>query len=352
MHRSNGFATQAQQHFLKTALFSVDKTDDIKLDPAIEKLLPLLAKNGTRNHPLNEKAKTLYRKTWTSNQLLWRHTRPLLEQLQQAGIHQILLLKGMAMILQYYCDFGVRVIGDIDILIPKKDLKTAIDLLSNKGWVSNLPRLDLQNEDQLSRWHAANFTHPQGGCLDLHWSMFLESSPFFDKAVFEAAHLYDHALLIPCREDLLLQTCIHGIKHSPLALIRWIPDALTLLKKPLDWDRVVYFAKQLQVTRSLYEALLHLTQDFEAPIPAPILKQLASQPQTRWEKKEYLAHQKGQDYLAGWYRYRLSHQRSSIPPLLRYLQATAFITSFFKTLCLIPYWIWKHLILKTDSGIK
>src|SRR5690606_31894031 len=108
-------------------------------DHASTTLLPLVYRNlKEESHPL---CKSTYRHTWLSNQIFWTKTLPILQNLLNAGIKKIVLLKGMAMILHHYRDFGVRVIGDIDILIDRIHLPLAYSLLTSSGWRCELKGL-------------------------------------------------------------------------------------------------------------------------------------------------------------------------------------------------------------------
>jgi len=106
----------------------------------------------------------------------------MLKELLDSGIGKVVLLKGMAMTLHYYRDFGVRVMGDIDVLIAKEQLPIVLPLLQSAGWQQFGTRFDLTNPDHLRRWHALSFTHPKGMNLDLHWSFIQENSPELDRA--------------------------------------------------------------------------------------------------------------------------------------------------------------------------
>jgi putative nucleotidyltransferase-like protein len=269
-----------------------------------------------------------------------------LEHLHEAGVDKIVLLKGMAMILNFYNDFGVRVIGDVDILIRKEHLKIAAPLLRAEGWEQNVSHLDLENEEHLKRWHALNFTHPTGLRLDLHWSFIEENSPPLDEAVLrDAAALNTKGLYIPTPTDLLLQTCIHGVKYSPVPLIRWVADAVTLLKvSKIEWDRFIELATQARICRPLYFALQYLADPFEAPIPPSVIRRLKEHTATKLESLESAC---ALPELAAWYRYCLNRgyltRRARLSHLIQYLQTTARLKSAWMIPPFAIYWICKRI---------
>lgn len=303
------------------------QNDLLQIDSSAIALLPLVYHHlKEKSHPL---CKSAYRHTWVTNQTLWAKTLPILNTFLNAGIEKVALLKGMALILHHYRNFGVRIIGDIDILIARAHVPLAHSLLINTGWQCQLPRFNPQNPHQLSRWNGANFTHPDGLNLDLHWSILLEGNPALDTQVLQAVQPGIGPI---CPTDLLFQTCIHGNKKSTAPLIRWIPDAMTLLKSPIDFARLFAFAKTAHLTLPLSSALSYLRNHFDAQIPS--FNALA----TSLEKREFRANLRGQIYLAGYYRARLNNRS-----ILQYLQHTANLSSVWYVPLYAPYWVLKRL---------
>lgn len=326
------------QLLLKAALLSkpqaltswhayLEQTDLQTIDHSSSSLLPLVYRNlREESHPL---CKSAYRHTWALNQTLWKNTLPTLHKLLNAGVEKIVLLKGIALILNHYRDFGVRTLGDIDILIDRSHVFLAYSVLIDSGWDCKLRRFDPQNPKQLSRWHATNFTHPLGLNLDLHWSFLLESTPTLDSEVLQAVPSGIHAA---SPTHLFFQTCIHGYKKSTAPLIRWIPDSLALLKSSIDFPRLFEVARNSHLSLPFSSALAHLSSQFDVRIPL-----FAPQP-TLLETLEFRANLQGQIYLAGYYRARLRKHS-----LIRYLQHTANLSSPWLVLPYAPYWVLKRL---------
>lgn len=297
------------------------------IDHAAIALLPLVYRNLKElSHPL---CKSAYRHTWVSNQTLWRKTLPTLHRLLDAGIQKIVLLKGMGLILHHYRDFGVRTLGDIDILIDRSQVPLAHSLLLASGWECTLSRFDPQNSHQLARWHAANFTHPSGLHLDVHWSLLLESNEIIDREVLRAVPL---GITPASPTHLFFQTCVHGNKKSTAPLIRWIPDALTLLKSPIDFPHLFRLAQLSHLTLPFSSALSYLSHHFDVCIPP-----FRPQP-SRLEMLEFKANLRGRIYLAAYYRARL--RKHSI---LDYLQHTANLPSRWYIPLYAPFWLLKRL---------
>ena len=320
------------------------------IDPASFRLLPLLSRNPalqSLESPIFEKCKGIYRRNWLVNQMLWKKTTLLFCSLQQQGIQTIVLLKGIALILEHYRDFGVRVIGDIDFMVPLSDAAAVGDLLQSFGWRQHVARCDLRNPRHLAHWHALNYTHLDKSCLDLHWSFIEEHSLFLDEAVLRDATLLSHfPWRIPQPTDLLLQTCVHGMKYSPIPLIRWIADAMTLLQhSSIDWDRLVHLAVNAHLTLPLSTGLHYLANTFGAPVPQSTLRQLKQAPISRLHHFEYRCHLRGYNDLAIWFRDCLHNRLSPlrrIARLSRFLQTAARLSSAWQIPFFAPYWLAKR----------
>ena len=102
------------------------------LDPESLRLLPQLYDTLRRqgvSDPALGRLKDAYRRTWYENQLLFHALSGLLRSLHEAGI-QTVLLKGAALVSQYYRDYGLRPMHDLDILIPAGQSSQALRLLT------------------------------------------------------------------------------------------------------------------------------------------------------------------------------------------------------------------------------
>jgi hypothetical protein len=209
------------------------------LDPGSYRMLPLLYHNLSVHgieHPTLSKMKGVYRHTWAQNQLLLYRITQVLIALQEAEI-PTLLLKGAALITLYYQNQGLRPMSDFDLLVPKAKIPQAIDILQALEW---LP----ETIPDFSNHHAHTFKN-QGQELDLHWSFIPESI-----AHPQAEDIWQRA--IPCPlpalalspTDQLFHICVHGFQWNPMPSLRWVADAIVLLKHQpqLDWNRLIDLA--------------------------------------------------------------------------------------------------------------
>jgi len=333
-----------------------EQIDFDAIDPASHNLVPLMSRNPSLlalQDPVFEKCKGIYRYTWLSNQLLWKEALSVLSGLTKAGVDQIVLLKGMAMVLHYYRDFGMRAMADVDFLIKKSQATIAGDFLKASGWKQNVARFDLHNPAHLDSWHALNFMRGPKMDLDLHWSLIQENCLRLDAAALKDAQpvtIETLNLYILHPTHLLLQICVHGMKYSPVPLIRWIADAVTIVKMSgpqIDWDRLVDLARHARVCNALSSALQYLSEQFASPIPQTAIQQLRSAPSMRLERLEYWCHARGYWEIAGWHRYCLNRgyftRASRMLHLHKYLQTMARLPSPWLIPFFSIYWILKRL---------
>ncbi len=75
--------------------------------------------------------------------------------------------------------------------------------------------------------------------------------------------------------DQLLHACLHGFRANELASIRWIADAVTILRtSQRDWTRLVNLARKWHVTAPLAASLSYLCPTFPTPIPGDVVGEL------------------------------------------------------------------------------
>ncbi len=87
--------------------------------------------------------------------------------------------------------------------------------------------------------------------------------------------------------DHLLHACLHGALWAPSSSLRWVVDALFLIKSGLiDWERVLEMGRALDATPTLQVTLMYLAERFSAAIPREILDRLSSLESPAWQYRE------------------------------------------------------------------
>lgn len=195
--------------------------------------------------------------------------------------------KGPALAAAVYGNLALRPFGDLDLLVRKRDLRRARELLVARGYA---PRFRLRPADEAaflrSEYHD-EFTRADGVHLEIHWEIVpryfafrLELGPLWDRLGTTSLGGVTVPNLAP--EDQLLVLCVHGAKHRWERLI-WICDLAELLaaEAGLDWERALAQAARLGGERMLLLGLFLAADLLEAPLPAHVAHRVRADPAVR-----------------------------------------------------------------------
>lgn len=264
---------------------------EAEFDRGSFRLMPLLYQNLQRlglRDPLLPRLKGIYRMAWYENHVLLHRTRPVVARLAEEEI-PTLLVKGLPLILAYYRNHAVRPMADLDVVVQPADARRAIGILEASGWKRN----ERASDEDLYYRHSMQFIHPEKGELDLHWRLMFETcNDAADQHFWSAARPLDFdgvATLQLDPTDTLLHVVVHGMRWNPEPPIRWIPDAVTVLREAgtaIDWSRLVTFAQAQKLTHRLHLGLHYLAERGFAEIPATALEALMGTRTTLTERIE------------------------------------------------------------------
>jgi len=264
------------------------------LEPAVSGLLPLLYRRWPSvESELILEGRKVSLALWRQNHERMRHLAALVTEFKKLGIG-CLVLKGAALALRYYRDLGVRSMRDFDLLVLERDLEPAIVRLQEMGYSAEgaSPMRAILRQARVG--HAWHFS-ANGQSCDLHWRPIDRCySPdvtrmFWDSA--ETATLGEITVAVLSPTDQLFHVCAHGLQWDWNPRIRWIADALTVLRELIDWDRMFYLATQSCMRMRLASALGYLQRRFEAAVPPVILERLDGAA-PGWERREHRLLQK------------------------------------------------------------
>jgi hypothetical protein len=267
------------------------------LDPGCFRLLPLLHHNLKAqgiSDPLMNKLKGIHRMTWCKNQDLLERFALLLNALHEERIGTM-VLKGAAVTLLHYRDHGLRPMQDLDILVRPEAVPAAIALLEQLGWK---PQRALPRGGRASFFgtiHSISFADAAGHECDLHWHVLTECCyPRADDDFWEASaslEMHGTRTRALCPADQLLHVCVHGARWNAVVPIRWVADAMVILRTSpdLDWHRLVAQARERRIVLPLRETLQYLRDLLHVPLPAGAMEELASLPVRLVERVEYRA---------------------------------------------------------------
>jgi hypothetical protein len=302
------------------------------IDDGSARLLPLLVPRAhlfPADDPAWPVIRGCYRRAFFHGQLLRARAMEALDLLAGAGI-AALTLKGGAMLRYYGSNPALRPMNDFDVLVPRELAVDAMRVLVDHGWRSALPQPELLPE----AYHSAGFSSRDGLDIDLHWHVVPAQDEPSSLADAWTAAVPDGATSLALgAEDLLVVVCAHAAQWSPIASVRWVADALAILRAEggaFEWARVGTLAAGWHVVPHLTDTLGYLRDRWRVDVPAPVFAQLASAEVSAAERRAYavLGRMPGAaDYLARpWHRYRLrtraTNAIAALPGFVRYLQVT------------------------------
>lgn len=343
----------------------IDPEQDF-IDPGSVRLLPLVYYN-LRGQDLDDAylahLKHLYRQTLLTNQVQLYGCAKLVDLLQRAGI-DTLALKGAALLNCVYPEIPTRPIGDFDVLVPREQAHAALAILDANGWRPvSLPRARIIAE-LLQVRHAQNFADADRHQFDLHWYALAGSmDAALDRELWAQAqpltiHEVTTRTLSPT--DQLLHVCVHGAAWASVPPVRWIPDAVMILRaagasahnptqattqattQAIDWERLLHLARAHELSLPLHHTLSYLQEHIlprahsVEPLPAHVLTTLAQMPTTATARRLFRAHTQrssawGQLPLL-WARYRAYRRRArnaAGPKSARLLSFPRFIAVYY-----------------------
>jgi hypothetical protein len=293
------------EQILMTALLPVSRTreqweklktssDDLWASDASQ-LLPLLSRalvNAGIQDPEVPRLMQAARRTWLTNQLLFRQLDAALEVLDSAGV-RAMALKGVPLVVRHYRDPSLRPMGDVDLLVDPEQAPDGVNALRRGGWGLEWT-LD---DDFVARTCEVPCRSPDGqGILDLHWRLvpwvgrsWTDRDPELWREAIPLP-VVDRVTRAPADHDLLLHVILHAYKSGWAQVPRWVADVVMVLRgsgDSLDWDTFVDRVLRARLALPVAEALEYVTATFDAPVPEPVVGTLTGARSTRRERRKH-----------------------------------------------------------------
>jgi len=199
---------------------------------------------------------------------------------------EVMPYKGVTLAETMYGDMALRHSGDIDLLIRPTDVKRAQAALHDLGYTPQLSLSPQQENAYLSSGYECAFDSDRGrNLLELQWALQprfyavdVAMDELFKRAVFATVAGRRMKTLSP--EDMMLVLSVHAAKHVWGRLI-WLCDIAQVIRRSkLDWNWIETRAGELGVLRIVQITLLLAHQLLKADLPAPVTKNLSSDPAT------------------------------------------------------------------------
>ena len=190
----------------------------------------------------------------------------------------VIVLKGAYLAEAVYNNIGLRIIGDVDLLVRKVDLLSVEKELLALGYKpEECNRVIAQDNYHFS------YTLPRNSlCVEIHWELVESSHPF----QFGMENLWSRAQLVTVANartwtlspiDLLLHLCLHTAKHAhnmQLFMLCDIGEVVQRYEAVLDWQEIGVRAQQWGITHSVYVILRQAQELLDVAVPADWLSSL------------------------------------------------------------------------------
>lgn len=212
------------------------------------------------------------------NILLVGELRRIAATLSDNDIH-VLPYRGVVLAQDAYKNVALRMFGDIDLLIDKRDLRKIGSLLAVVGYE---PQEELNKAERMismvRHYHYAFKRVGHGAVVELHWAVWRKGPSLTPSQMglwnrAKVAALFNTEILSASPEDMLLLLCMHGASHVWQKLI-WICDIAEFIRAhpEIDWKRVLRITRAFGIERMLFLGLLLVDNVLDGPVPSDILR--------------------------------------------------------------------------------
>src|SRR5438105_7028951 len=194
-----------------------------------------------------------YQENAARNVLLADELALVLKTLSDSGVDAI-TFKGPALAVAAYGDLSLRRFVDLDLIVRRDDVASAIEVLCAVGYAP-AGGLDPHHQSMLlEHQHNLQFIHGRI-IIELHWQV---ASELFASSVtaedlwqqLESVRVSNAEVKTLSRDDLLFALCVHGSRHLWQRLA-WICDIdrVMTMQPEFDWPRLIERADKANARR-------------------------------------------------------------------------------------------------------
>jgi hypothetical protein len=253
-----------------------------------ERLGPLLHRTagdlGIFPPPLEQALSQSYRFTTLRNMLLLRELGRILGALERARV-PVIVLKGAALAETVYGNLSLRPMGDVDLLVQRRDQASACGVIGGLGYslgrAETHPGALAEHENELVLYKADRV----GVSVDLHWSLF--DSPYYQSRIAmdwfwqtaQTATIAGVTARVLAPEALLIHLCGHlALHHGATGLLWWhdIAEVLAFDRARIDWGELLSRTQRYGLLAAVRAILPRVVEEWQAPMPADALQALLS----------------------------------------------------------------------------
>jgi hypothetical protein len=240
------------------------------LVPPVYRRLELAAKEADCPEVLRQFRKG-YRENAARNLILTRELVSLIRDLKQIVIEAV-PFKGPALALAAYKDSSLRRYIDLDLIVRRRDITRARDLLITRGYSAGKNWDQRQESVLLNAQHNIQFSRDDGQFIvELHWRVAtqlfaasLNAEDFWPNL--KTMALENITVKTLSTEDLLFSLCVHGSRHL-WERLSWICDVAELISvsPEIEWEPFLQRAQETETERMLLLGL-HLAASVGAHV--------------------------------------------------------------------------------------
>jgi len=204
--------------------------------------------------------KNFYHFASVRNSILLLNFHKICNLLSTEGIH-VIPIKGIAFLLYYYDDPSMRFTTDIDVVLKKEDIPSAVRVLKNNGYREWGKNVD---------WHYAPLVDENNIQVELHSGFKRNCNDEFIQEIFTHANSVDwkgSKILVPSVYHLLVIQAFSSILPGQFgqgSLIKCCVDFIEGIKKTpeFSWSKLFSIAEENKISNAVYLVLKFLTHVF------------------------------------------------------------------------------------------
>ncbi|MFB0535256.1 MAG: nucleotidyltransferase family protein [Anaerolineae bacterium] len=209
----------------------------------------------------------------------------------------VILLKGAALAKTVYGNDAVRPMADLDLLVQREHVSTALRVLSALGYEPAHAEfragyvVTYRNEVMLVKPGEVNVP------IEIHWSLF---SPLYYQHAVPMDWFWQTALpasvgdvptWILGPEAQVLHLCSHMLLHHGhegeprLLWLHDVAEVIAFYQEQIDWDQLLAQAQAYDLVLPVQWILTRVGDEWHAPIPTDVLERLRALCPSRGEKR-------------------------------------------------------------------
>ena len=253
-----------------------------RLSPVVYEVLSGAAKDLLQPDELNA-LRQVTAPSMTAGMVLLRELLRLYPLFEAAQI-PVIPYKGPLLAWVAYGNFLRREYLDLDFVVPQKYIPEVVGVLDAAGYRAQFdPREALAGQNGFAPGQYSFQSQPQKLLVEFHTERTMRYFP----VPIDLAELSGRLMTVAIGgqrlrtfsvEDTLVMLCVHGAKHF-WERLGWVLDIAKLMaSQKVDWTQASRIAAKLESTR-VFLLGLYLAHDlFDAPVPEPLLEEIARDP--------------------------------------------------------------------------